>query len=273
MHICLNRATAGAGLPFEAFVKLAADAGFHGCDVDMGWGVMHGAEALLALLSSHKQRPGGWAPSFDWRGDEPALRAGLTQFEKEANIATELKIDTCATWILPSSERRFLENWCFHVERLKPLATILGERGLRLGLEFVAPMHLRRAFAHEFIFTPGQMLELAADVGDNVGLLVDSFHCYCAGTTSEYVAHLPAEKIVLVHINDCPPGPLAEVQDFRRLLPGAGAIDLASFIQALRTAGYDGPLSLEVFNDDLKQMPSLEAAKKARNAAAPLLCR
>lgn len=266
MHICLNRATAGAGLSFEEFVKLSKDAGFEGCDVDLRCAAGQGADALRALLALHKQRPGGWGPSFDWRQDEMAWREGLSDLSNQAALAAELGIDTCATWIMPSSDRRFMQNWSFHVDRLKPIARTLSEHGLRLGLEFVSPMHLRQSGRHEFIFTPGQMLELAADVGENVGLLVDSFHCHCAGVPFEQVAALPREKIVLVHINDCPPDPLAEVMDFRRVLPGEGVIDVQGFIRALQKTGYSGPLSLEVFSDDLKGMSPGEAAKKAREA-------
>lgn len=266
MHVCLNRATAGGGLPFQEFVKLSADAGFEGCDVDMGWVYTQGAAATRELFASHRQKFGGWGPAFDWRKDEATLREGLPHFAHQAEVARALDVDACATWIMPSSERPLMENWKFHVERLKHLAAILNENGLRLGLEFVSPYHLRRHFPHEFIFTPGQMLELAADVGDNVGLLVDCFHCYNAGTTWEHLAQIPANKIVLVHINDCPPGPLGEVQDFKRVLPGEGVIDLRGFIGALEKTGYAGPLSLEVFSETLKQIPPAEAAMKAWEA-------
>ena len=34
-------------------------------------------------------------------------------------------------------------------------------------------------------------------------------------------------------------------------------------MNALKQAGYDGPVSLEVFNADLRAMPPLDAARKA----------
>ena len=194
----------------------------------------------------------------------------MKTFEAAAKLAAKLSIDSCATWIMPSSEQRFIENWTFHVARLTEVARILGAQGLRLGLEFVSPYHLRTKFPHEFIFTPGQMLELAADVGENVGLLVDSFHCYNAGITWDDLAKIPASKIVLAHLNDCPAGPLSEVQDFRRVLPGEGVIDLRGFVRALRKAGYEGPLSVEVFSDDLKSLAPDIAATRAADASKRL---
>lgn len=265
MYTCLNRATAGGGRSMNEFVHLSARAGFDGCDIDMGWAVSQGADDARALYHQHKQRIGGWGP-FDWRGDDASFRDGLKAFEASARLASQLSVDSCATWIMPSSERRFIDNWSFHVTRLKEIASVLGAQGLRLGLEFVSPYHLRTKFPHEFIFTPGQMLELAADVGENVGLLVDSFHCYNAGVTWADLAKIPASKIVLVHINDCPAGPLSEVQDFRRVLPGEGVIDLRGFVGALQKTGYQGPVSIEVFSDDLKSLPPEVAAARAAEA-------
>jgi sugar phosphate isomerase/epimerase len=275
MHICLNRGTAGRDLPYDQFVKLSADAGFPGVDVDMGWGQMHGADALRDLLASHDQRPGGWGPAFDWRGDIAKLNDNLPSFEQQAAVAQQLGIDACATYILPSSDLPLIENWNLHVQRLKRLAEVLANHGLRFGLEFVAPHHLRRKWRHEFLFTPGQMLELAAEVGENVGLLVDCFHVHTSGDTWETVAGIPAGKIVLAHLNDAPPIPVPQVQDGHRLLPGEGAIDVPAFIGALKRAGYDGPVSLEVFSDALRAMPPLEAARKAwaatQRVVGPLL--
>lgn len=263
MYICLNRGTAGRDLPYDQFVKLSADAGFGGVDVDMGWGQMYGASRLRDLLASHHQEPGGWGPNVDWRGDIAKLNDALPNLDAQAKTAQQLGIDSCATYILPSSDLPFLENWNFHVQRLQRIAQTLAGHGLRFGLEFVAPYHLRRRWKHEFIFTIGQMLELAAEVGENAGLLVDCFHVHTAGDTWRRVAEIPANKIVLAHLNDAPRIPVAEVDDGQRLLPGDGAIDIPAFIGALQTAAYDGPVSLEVFNADLRAMPPLDAAKKA----------
>ena len=184
MHICLNRGTAGRDLPYDEFVKLSSQAGFPGVDVDMGWGQMQGAKALRDLLATHDQKPGGWGPAIDWRGDIAKLNDGLPNLTKQAKVAQELGIDSCATYILPSSDLPFLENWNFHVQRLKRVAEMLANHGLRFGLEFVAPYHLRRRWKHEFIFTVGQMLELAAEVGENVGLLIDCFPAKARSTSA-----------------------------------------------------------------------------------------
>ena len=258
-YICLNRGTAGGKLTVEEFVKLAAEAGFAGADVNIAYGVEHGAAALGDLFARHKMRFGGW-PLPDFRSEPAKLPESHEQLKKMAAVAEKLGIDSCGTFLMPSSELPFVENWLFHVSRLQPFAAILAEHGLRLGLEFVAPFHLRRKERHEFIFTPGQMLELADAIGPNAGLLVDSYHCYTAGDTWEHLAQIPANKIVLGHINDAPKGDISQLQDGRRLLPGEGVIDLAGFLKALAQAGYKGPVSVEVLNPISGSSPPRERA-------------
>jgi sugar phosphate isomerase/epimerase len=260
---CLNKSTAGRGLEFPQFVAFAASVGFDGADLDIAWAQTHGAPAAADVYASNRQVPGGWSPPVDWRGDAAKQSDGLAALQKAAAIAATLKADSCATWLMPSSPLPFIENWNFHVARLQPVAQILADHGLRLGLEFVAPYHLRRKFPHEFIFTPGLMLELADAIGPNVGLLVDVFHCHCAGTTWEHLATIPAARIVLVHINDAPATPVAMVEDGKRALPGDGIIDLRGFVKAMDTAGYTGPASMEVFSEDLGKLPREEAGRRA----------
>ncbi len=272
-NICLNRGTAGGGMPLEDFVRLASTAGFRGADVDPGYGVDHSPAALQDLYARHDALFGGWGAP-DWRSDESKLNDALPRFEKSAAVAAQLGIDSCSTWIMPSSDLPLVENFRFHVARLSRVASVLGRYGLRLGLEFVSPYHLRRQLKHEFLFTPGQMLELAEACGTNVGLLVDAFHLHCAGVPMSAVADIPRDKIVLCHFNDAPRVPVHEVQDSVRLLPGEGAIDLAGFFGSLARIGYTGVVSLEVFSNELKSMSPEQAAAKAagacRTALAPL---
>lgn len=264
MYLCLNYGTVNAkGLSFEQKVQLAADAGFEGADAELGYAQQHGVGKLRDLYATRNLKFGGWGVPFDWRGEDAKVKEGLPNLEAQAKIAKELGIDSCATWILPSSDLPFIENWNFHVSRLKPVAKALADHGLRFGLEFCAPYHLRRMKPHEFVVTMGQMLELADAVGPNVGLLVDCFHVNAAGDSWEQLAKILGNRIVLAHLNDAPNVPITQIKDGERLLPGDGALDLKAFLQALKQTGYLGPISLEVFNADLRAMDPNEAAKKA----------
>ena len=271
MHLCLHRGTAGGGLSLEDFVALAAANGFAGADVDLDYGVQRGRAALGDVYASRHLKFGGWGLPFDWRGEESKQAEGLKKLEAQSKIAAELKIDSCGTWIMPSSTLPFMENWAFHVQRLKPAAQRLADAGLRLALEFIGPHHHRRRQPHEFIFTAGQMLELADAIGPNAGLLVDSYHVYTSGESFDRLANLSGKRIGWVHINDAPNVPVAEQKDSERALPGEGILDLKAFIASLKQAGYAGPVSLEVFSPALRKMSPADAAKNAGEACKTAL--
>ena len=109
MRICLNRGTTGAGLPLEEFVQIAADAGFDGADVDLGYGEREGTAALADLYAARSLQFGGWGSPVDWRGDPKTATDGLVALAPLARIAGELRIDSCCTWIMPSADRPFIE--------------------------------------------------------------------------------------------------------------------------------------------------------------------
>jgi sugar phosphate isomerase/epimerase len=270
MYVCLNRGTTGGGLTLEEFVAVSADAGFAGCDVDLGYAEQHGAEKLKDLYARHKQKFGGWGPALSHHTAPDQRAAAAKHLEAQAGHAAKLGIDSCAIWLLPSSKLPFPENWKFHVEGLKPAAKILADHGLRLGLEFVSPYHLRRQNPHEFIYTPGLMLELADAIGPNVGLLIDCWHLHHSATPMSQIAQIPAKRIVLCHLNDSPQLPPEEILDSRRLLPGEGVIDLVGFFKNLEEAGYTGPVSLEAFHV-VKDLPPKEAAAKSWAACKKVL--
>ena len=265
MYICLNRGTTGGALRTEQFVELAASAGFAGADVEPAYGVERGTAALRDLYTRLKMQFGGWSPPLDHRTDPARREEAMKKLIAQAAIAAELKIDSCATWISPSSDRPFLETWATHVATLKPVAAALADHGLRFGLECVSPYPIRRSKKHEFIYTPGLMLELADSIGPNVGLLLDAWHVHHSNTPFSQIAQMPADKIVWVHLSDAPNIPPEQIRDNARLLPGEGIIDLAGYFNALKTAGYKGPVSLETFRA-VADLPPAEAAKKAWQA-------
>ena len=63
---------------------------------------------------------------------------------------------------------------------------------------------------------------------------------------------IPVEKISHYHIDDAHPDKPALTQaDPDRVMIGDGVIDLKAEIQILREKGYQGAMSLELFNQDL----------------------
>ncbi|WP_239953377.1 sugar phosphate isomerase/epimerase [Pantoea sp. Z09] len=104
----------------------------------------------------------------------------------------------------------------------------------------------------------------------NIGLVVDLFHICALGGDASHLDTIPAERIYEVQLCDMAVQPSPQDKEaimtlakHQRQLPGAGIIDINSFVDKLKSAGYQGPVGIEVFNDDLKRQPPREAAQQA----------
>jgi sugar phosphate isomerase/epimerase len=229
-----------------------------------------GADAVKKLFTDAGVKPAGWGLPVDWRTTDENWKRDLEKLGRAAKAARALGTDRCFTWVMPASNERALEeNWKFHVARFKPIAEMLGEYGQRLGLEFIGPKTIRDSHKHAFIWTMKDMLRLAAEIGPNVGLLVDCWHWYTSHGTVADLKSLNEKQVVYVHVNDAPKGIDVDKQiDNVRELPGeTGVIDTAGFLAALKSIGYDGPVVPEPFKADLKDLPDDEARLKKVGAS------
>ncbi len=109
MYCCLDRGTAGRELSLEQFVQIASDAGFHGADVDLNYGVERTAAALRQLYADRNLKFGAWGLP-DWRSANPLSHDEMRKLGQQGKIAAELEIDRCCTYILPSGELPLMEN-------------------------------------------------------------------------------------------------------------------------------------------------------------------
>ena len=83
-------------------------------------------------------------------------------------------------------------------------------------------------------------------------LILDAFHSWNTNSTHEELRQIPGNRIGHYHIDDAHPDmPPTTQTDPDRVMIGEGPIDLASEIQVLRDIGYEGAISLELFNAEL----------------------
>ena len=244
----LTRAGLGDIGPDERFIELASAYGFESVDLDAAAFVArHGVQGAREILARHGVSLGSVGLPVEWRASEEQFLQGLEKLRTTAEAAAALGGTRCCTYILPSTDLPAAGFMATAVRRLRLCANILGAYGIRLGLEYVGPHHLRTRWANPFIWTQADTLELIDAIQlPNVGLLIDSIHWYTNGLTEQDLASLPASKIVHVHLNDAPDVPVEEVLDNGRLLPGEGVIDLAAFLRGIAATGYDGPVAQEV---------------------------
>ncbi len=88
----------------------------------------------------------------------------------------------------------------------------------------------------------------------SVGLILDSFHTLARKLDPETIRAIPDDKIFFVQLADAPMIDMDLLYWSRHLrnFPGEGDLDVLGFMRAVAATGYDGVVSLEVFNDQFR---------------------
>lgn len=236
----------------EELVRSAATYGFGAVDMSTDTLVAkYGLEGTQQLLKDHHVVLGSIGLPVEWSQTESLFREQLTRVATTAYQASLLGCESCCTYILPATDELPAAYMAQSIVRLRQIASILDAYGIRLGLEFVGPHHLRTAWKYPFIHSVEDTLTMIDAIDQtNVGLLVDAYHCYTTGFTADDIRQLRADQIVHVHINDAKDIPMDQVLDNDRLYPAEGVIDLRSFVQALKDIGYTGVVAQEILTPE-----------------------
>src|SRR5580658_2454621 len=146
-------------------------------------------------------------------------------------------------------------------EAFAPLCRQAAERGTNILFEML-PAQFSRAPSLD------QVLAITRGSGaTNGGVMLDNLHLQRIGIGSEQIVRkLTPRDLIGVEIND---GTLAVPKNFqdsvvnKRLLPGDGEFDIAVFLRALWSVGYDGPIGVEVLNEYIRKWDLKTAANEA----------
>jgi sugar phosphate isomerase/epimerase len=132
-----------------------------------------------------------------------------------------------------------------YVDGMRKAAKVAAEYGLTLGVE---PLHRKVYATWSMIGDIPGTIELMDEIGaPNVKLLYDVYHLWDTDNVIEETVKHASRIVPSVHICDW----RAETRnDFDRVLPGDGIIDLPAIFGALDAAGVVGWFDLEIFSDD-----------------------
>ncbi|GKX35770.1 MAG: 4-hydroxyphenylpyruvate dioxygenase [Rhizobiaceae bacterium MnEN-MB40S] len=88
----------------------------------------------------------------------------------------------------------------------------------------------------------------------NVGLILDSFHTLARKIDPQTIRSIPGDRIFFIQLADAPQIEMDLLYWSRhfRNMPGEGDLDVVGFMRSVAATGYDGPLSLEIFNDQFR---------------------
>ncbi|MGW4358069.1 sugar phosphate isomerase/epimerase family protein [Streptomyces californicus] len=134
-------------------------------------------------------------------------------------------------------------------DALAELAPYAAERGVRLAIE---PLHPMFASDRCVVSTLGQALDLAERFpAEQVGVVVDTYHLWWDDRAPADIARAGAGgRIHAFQLADwITPLPAGVLLGRGQL--GDGSVDFRAFRSAVESAGYDGPIEVEIFNEAL----------------------
>ncbi len=196
-----------------------------------------------------------WQPFRDFEATDPArLPRNLDRADRKLDVAQALG----APMILVCSnvQAAALDDDARAAADLHALADHAAARGLRVGYEALAwGRHVNR-WRHAW-----RIAEQAQHPA--LGIVLDSFHVLAVGDDLAGLEQVPNEKLFFLQLADAPALSMDVLSWSRhyRNFPGQGQLSVAGFLSAALAAGYSGPLSLEVFNDDMRAAPARANAR------------
>ena len=212
--------------PPEA-IELACRFGFEAVEPSADFLARLPDDALSQLLAEMKVKKLAWAAAglpVEFRSSETAFKDTMKPLPGFARGLQRAGATRLGTWLRPShGSLTYVANFRQHARRLREVAGVLADHGLRLGLEYVGPKTSWTAARFPFIHTMAEMKDLIAEIGcENVGLMLDSWHWHTAQETQADLLSLRAADVVCCHLNDAPTGiPVDQQVDNRRDLPAA----------------------------------------------------
>ncbi|MGW7495951.1 bifunctional sugar phosphate isomerase/epimerase/4-hydroxyphenylpyruvate dioxygenase family protein [Streptomyces luteogriseus] len=146
-------------------------------------------------------------------------------------------------------------------EQLSRLAGLAAEYGIRVAYEALAWGRHVSTYDHAW-----RIVETAGHPA--LGTCLDSFHILSRGSDPRGIEDIPGEKIFFLQLADAPLLAMDVLQWSRhyRCFPGQGGFDVVGLVRHVLATGYDGPLSLEVFNDVFRQADAGPTAVDARRS-------
>lgn len=258
---CLNTSTLrGYKLPLGAEIDIAARAGYDAI------------EPWLSELEAHENSGGrledlarqtrdlglsvqGAIGFFAWIVDDPQQRAdALETARRDMDRVARLGGTLIAAPPMGATEVSGID-----LRRAAERYRDLCEVGRAIG---VRPLVEVWGFS-QTLSRLGDAAFIAIESGHpDAAILADVYHLHKGGSPHAGLALLNGDYLPLFHVNDYPanPGP-AQIKDEERVYPGDGVAPLGEIFATLTNIGFDGYLSLELFNPSYWNGDALETAR------------
>ncbi|MEO8527310.1 MAG: TIM barrel protein [Caldimonas sp.] len=196
-------------------------------------------------------------PFRDFEGmPDDAFRKSLDRAERKFDLMEALGAPLML--VCSNTSPLALDDAARSAAQLHALAERAARRNLRIGYEALAWGRFVRLY--------GQAWKIVDEADHpHLGLILDSFHTLSLQDDPAGIAAIPGERIFFLQMADAPLLAMDVLQWARhhRNFPGQGQFDLENFFVQVLLAGYAGPLSLEIFNDQFRETPNRRTAVDA----------
>lgn len=259
--IALNTSTIrGQKLPLAAEIEIAARAGYQGIEPwmnEIDEHVRNGGSAadLRKRCADSGLKVAGVIAFAEWIVDDDTRRAkGLEEAKRVMDLTAEIGGKHIAAPPAGVSQADELGTSKI-ADRYRALIELGETRGVTPQLELWGFAKVLNKLC--------DVVAVAIATGHpRACVLADSYHLYKGGSAYESLRLVSGDALHVFHINDYPANPpRAEINDAARIFPGDGVAPLDVIFKALRGNGFQGMLSLELFNREYWTQDALQVAR------------
>ncbi|HUP78347.1 MAG TPA: sugar phosphate isomerase/epimerase family protein, partial [Pirellula sp.] len=188
--------------------------------------------------------------------DEEARKKGLEQARKDMAIVTAIGGIRIAA---PPAGATQEKDGSLHLDQAGERYRALLEIGKAAGC---IPQLEVWGFSKNLSKLSEVLYVAAAAQHPDACVLPDIYHLYKGGSSFNDLMLLSGRRIHVFHMNDYPEIPREKINDADRVYPGDGIAPVAKILSTVFESGFDGILSLELFNRTYwQQDPNVVAAK------------
>ena len=249
IRTCLNMSTIrGQKLPITEQIDVAGKAGYDAIEPWLGdlnkhvenGGTLKDLDKQIKDYGMTVESGIGFA---NWIVDDDAKRAeGLENAKKDMNTLAAISGTRIAA--PPAGANRADKiDLLTAAERYHALLKVGDETG-------VVPMVEVWGFSTNLSRLGESMFVVLESGHPKACLLPDFYHIYKGGSPFDGLSHLSGNCIQVMHINDYPDMPPADINDKDRVYPGDGVCPLPKLIRDMAEAGIEPVYSLELFNKE-----------------------
>nr|VFJ54143.1 MAG: Sugar phosphate isomerase/epimerase [Candidatus Kentron sp. FW]VFJ65657.1 MAG: Sugar phosphate isomerase/epimerase [Candidatus Kentron sp. FW] len=254
---------------FRRMIELAHKNNFAGVNIDLTLDMPD--SEIKELLDKYSLKPVSFGFPIKLFESEKAFEDSLDDFENQAGMASRLGCHLTLCYIPPfSDELNFNDLFVRTAKRLHALKPILERYNIKIGFEFIGPTETRRNTKYDFIHTIDgtRALIAASDLYGYGGFKFDVHHWQNSGAGLLDIHHLDPEYLLYIELNDGLKGyDIFTMPEFERELPfETGVTDIKGFLRALHKKGYQGPVAVEPWNNEIKNMPLDKAVQVVKHS-------